>query len=52
MAARVSESLAHTEASRNRSCNTNGVKGRVVLIIGDEATTFDSASSDQTFVVQ
>ena len=34
------------------ACQTNGVKGRVVLIIGDEATTFDSSGSDQTFVVQ
>ena len=29
-----------------------GTRGRVVLIVGGEATTFDSAGSEATFVVQ
>ena len=31
--------------------STNGVRGRVVLIVGGEATPFDSPGSDVTFVV-
>ena len=32
--------------------NTDGERGRVVLIVGGEATIFDSAGSEATFVVQ
>ena len=32
-------------------CQTTGTRGRVVLIIGGEATTFDSPGSEATFVV-
>eukprot|EP01044_Picomonas_judraskeda_P014384 COSAG03_NODE_2276_length_2924_cov_1.838938_5_plen_134_part_00 len=34
------------------ACHTTGTRGRVVLIFGGEATTFDSAGSEATFVVQ
>ena len=33
-------------------CQSTGTRGRVVLIVGGEATTFDSAGSEATFVVQ
>eukprot|EP01046_Picozoa_sp_COSAG06_P033747 COSAG06_NODE_3470_length_5297_cov_18.285879_5_plen_45_part_00 len=32
--------------------STSGTRGWVVLIVGGEATTFDSAGSEATFVVQ
>ena len=34
------------------ACQTTGTRGWVVLIVGGEATTFDSPGSEATFVVQ
>ena len=34
------------------ACETTGTRGRVVLIVGGEATFFDSPGSEATFVVQ
>ena len=40
------------ERQRRRGACQHGDAGRVVLIVGGEATTFDSAGSETTFVVQ